>query len=153
MIVRSHVGGDGQCGLVLIAQNLQEDVARVGRVGPRLAIKHELNVASHGEYVVITPFLTVDVVKVVDGFAQSVEVEQAGQGHNHGVVAVAQGSSGVGKAQATVGRKDDIAQQIALGEGLNATAQRAATVGYVPPSVVYFPRVVNLRVVKQGPKR
>src|SRR3712207_9363666 len=99
------------------------------------------------------PYTTLFRSKVVDGFAQAVKVEQAGQRHGHGIVAVAQGSSGVGKAQATVGRKDDVAQQVALGERLNATAQGAATVGDVPPSVVDFPVVVNLRVVEQGPER
>src|SRR3712207_8736368 len=69
------------------------------------------------------PYTTLFRSKVVDGFAQSVKVEQAGQRHDHGIVAVAQGSSGEGKAQAPVGRKDDVAQQVALGERLNATAQ------------------------------
>ena len=70
MIIRSHVGRQGQGSLVLVKQHLEDNVAIV----LALAVEHKLDVGCHGEYLEVNPAVEVQSLHIGNLAAIAVKV-------------------------------------------------------------------------------
>ena len=142
LVVRTsdRLGGEG--GLALVEKYLDEHIA----VAFLLAVEHDLDVAGHGEDVVVAP-MTIELVRIADADITRVEFQQAGKGHDAYLVAEAESSLYVCLGSIVldngIGSLNDVRQQIALAEGHEASRLWGRTVVEVPSVVAQAPLTVQ----------
>ena len=138
LIIIWCVGGlDWQGHLALVEQGLHQDVAlSLGGL-----VEDELDVATHGEDLVVLPVL-VEFVKVLDADVAVAQFHEAGQRHHAYLVAKAHGGLRLAQGYAGVGRLDDIGQEVILTEGHVVVGHGRAGIAQIPAHVVDAPLVV-----------
>ena len=123
MIVGGTVRGDGQCGLVLVEQDLQQHIL----VFIILTVEDKLDISSHGEDIEVDPSLDVEFFEILYLTIVAIESQQTGEWQHDGLVTKAQCGTIPLVSDTKVGFLDDLTQQVTLRERLRSTVIRTVS--------------------------
>lgn len=139
VIIRAGDVAVGQFGLVLIEENFDEDVLRVGPLIADGTVEYHLDVTALGDDVVVLPMLMqgVEVIAVV---VDIIKFHQASQRQQTRLVAKAQRGAALAAGDSAVALLNHVVQQGTLDKGHPvAVLRRVGPVG-VPEDVAQFPQ-------------
>ena len=150
VIERRGGGRQRHCRLLFVEQCLDKNVG----MGPSgIPVEDELDIGGHREDARAYPAFCLKAVDTEHLYAAAVEVEQAGQRHDHCLVPEAERGAGTGQGKARIGRGDDVAQQVPLRERLCAAVLGRTAIVQIPPDVGTLPEPVPFVGGKEAVQR
>lgn len=145
MIVGGAVGGEGECSLGFVKENLDEHIVILRTA----TVEDDLQIGTHGEHTAAPPSLGLEFVEVIGFEVVAVNPDKAYQRQQHRLVAETQLGAWAIEFNAAIGIGYYLTEQMTLTVGLATAIELAGAVLDVPQGIIYLPHAVELVGIKQ----